>query len=239
MGLKSLFLEMELPPDAQPRPPAEIISHLFDDWLSDFFAPKSLLVVSDGLMTHFGGTGRAVLLSEQPLWPDETIAPKDPLTRCPPGHASALIVEASKQVATLAPDNLCIRVQGALHHRAPGDSAPHWYGRWFTDPPPVLDKLIAIRLEWRGQRRYLEISLPHSGYPITSCGLLLENRISEGVPEVAAANRASIFAALSRAAASFGLQRNEVCWLDDGDYAGLYPDDAASIREHWLPQLYR
>ena len=43
---------------------------------------------------------------------------------------------------------------------------------------------------------------------------------------------------LACAPISFGLTPDEVEWINDGDYSGLYPDDAAAIRQQRLPKLH-
>jgi hypothetical protein len=66
---------------------------------------------------------------------------------------------------------------------------------------------------------------------------LLSERLGPADPSVAAANRSAIFHALQTTPACLGLNDDDVAWFDDGDYAELHQDDAADIRNRWLPWL--
>jgi hypothetical protein len=239
MGFKLCFLVMNVRPEAQPRRAlCEAIPNLLERWQAEFFSPRALHLWLDGgeaiELTRFDA---ARSVRTQPLWQDEVVEDGQSLTRCSPAQGSSLIAEAAALLTERQPRTLYLSAEGALHHRAAGDTQPHWYGRWVITEPPTLSELIKIRIEWTEERRNLELSFHLSGYPLTSVTPLPSGNLGAGDSKIAAANRALIIPALAYAPLSFGLAPGEVRWIDDGDYAGLYPEDAASLREHWLPRL--
>jgi hypothetical protein len=239
MGLKPCYWVMDIPLNAQPqRALSEAIPALFERWLADFFAPRVIYLTLEDVATHSLAQNSSVAWEgTPPLWQGETLREDQPLTHCDPAGSQSLLSELREMLAAHPPTKLHLYAEGALYHQAQGELTPHWYGRWYTFPPPMLTELVVIRLEWNNERRNLELSFPHSGYPLTSAALLTSAQLGSGDPAMAAANRARIMPALAVTPFCFGLDRAAVRWSNDGDYSGLYPEDAAALRQQWLPKL--
>lgn len=235
MSLKSCSFDMDVPLTAVPRRPiAEGAAAVFEHLL-EVFAPRVLWIQLDGRdvvelrRTHDGGTGEA-------RWFAEEIRPGEMLTRCPPGPAADLVRELRATLAARNPASLFIGANGALRHRAPGTAAADWYGRWQLETGALLD-LVEVRLQWTEDTHAFELELPHSGYPLTTVQLRGDDSVGPGDPEVARANRAAILPVLAAIPGCLGLAADQVRWSNGGDYAPLFPDDAAELRGVWLPRL--
>lgn len=234
MSLKTCSFDMDVPRGVSlQRPLAEGAPTVFEHLL-EVFAPRALWIQLDGrdvvelCRTDGGGT--------EARWLDEEILPGQVLTRCPPDGAANLVRELRATLATRNPTSLFVSANGALRHRAPGTAAADWYGHWQLDTGTLLD-IVEIRLQWTDEMHGFELELPHSGYPLTTVQLRGDDSVGPGDPEAARANRAAILPVLAGIPGCLGLAADQVRWSNGGDYAPLFPDDAADLRGVWLPRL--
>lgn len=235
MSLKTCSFDMDVPRDVSlPRPLEEGAPAVFEHLL-EVFAPRVLWIQLDGRdvvelrRTDDGGTDEA-------RWLDEEIRPGEVLTRCRPGPAVDLVRELRAILAARNPASLFVGANGALRHRAPGTLDLDWYGRWQLETSALLD-LVEVRLQWTEGMHAFEFELPHSGYPLTTVQLRSNNSTGPGDPAAARANRAVILPVLMAIPRCLGLTAEQVEWSNGGDYAPLFPDDAAELRGVWLPRL--
>jgi hypothetical protein len=234
MSLKTCSFDMDVPRGVSlQRPLTEGAPAVFEHLLG-VFAPRVLWIQLDGcdvveLRRTDGGT-------EEARWLDEEILPGQVLTRCSPGPAADLVRELRATLATRNPASLFVSANGALRHQAPGTTAAGWYGRWQLENGALLD-LLEVRLQWTDDMHGFELELPHSGYPLTTMRLRGDDSVGSGDPDVARANRAAILPVLAGIPGCLGLAADQVRWSNGGDYAPLFPDDAAELRGVWLPRL--
>lgn len=235
MSLKTCSFDMDVPRGVSlPRPLAEGAPAVFEHLL-EVFAPRVLWIQLDGRdvvelrRTDDGGT-------EEVRWLDEEIRPGHVLTRCPPGPAADLVRELRVTLATRNPVSLFVSANGALRHQAPGTAAADWYGRWQLETGALLD-LVDVRLQWTDDMHGFELELPHSGYPLTTVQLRGDDSVDPGDPDAARANRGTILPVLAGIPGCLGLTADQVRWSNGGDYAPLFPGDAAELRGIWLPRL--
>jgi len=120
---------------------------------------------------------------------------------------------------------------------APGTNHPAWYGRWKIETPPCLIELVTVRLQWTDDLHAFELDLQNGGYPLTSVRLAAHGGLDDGDASAAAESRATILPVLERVPGCLGLARGEFDWSNGGDYGPLYPQDAAEIRNVWVPRL--
>lgn len=235
MSLKTCSFDMDAPLGEVPqRPIAEGAAAVFEHLL-EVFAPRDLRVQLDGRdvvqlhRTEDSG-------NDQVRWLDEEIRPGQMLTRCPPGPAADLVRELRATLAAFNPASLYVGANGALRHRAPGTAEADWYGRWQLETGVLLD-LLEVRLQWTDDMHAFEFELPHSGYPLTTLQLRGDDSVDPGDLDVARANRAAILPVLMAIPRCLGLTAEQVEWSNGGDYARLFPDDAAELRGVWLTRL--
>jgi hypothetical protein len=203
--------------------------------LLEVFAPREIAMWIDGAETVVDRIDRDRSYGDDPLWLGEEVT-GDALTGCPPGPARQLIGEARTALAGKLPDKLLVRATGALLHQAPWTPRPGWFGRWRVDHP-ALHEVVVVRYERSAARHVLELSLPLSGYPLTSSRLTGESRIDPGDPASAAVNRANIVPVVARVRDALGYAAADVEWSNGGDYHALYPADRADLDKVWLPAL--
>lgn len=234
MSLKTCSFDMDaLRGVSLQRPLAEGAPTVFEHLL-EVFAPRALWVQLDGRdvvelrRTDGGGT--------EARWLDEEILPGQVLTRCPPGAAADLVRELRATLAARNPASLFVSANGALRHRAPGTAEADWYGHWQLETGALLD-LVEIRLQWTEDTHGFELELPHSGYPLTTLQLHGDGSVGPGDPDAARGNRSTIMPVLAAIPGCLGLASDQVRWSNGGDYAPLFPDDAAELRGVWLPRL--
>jgi hypothetical protein len=234
MSLKTCSFDMDAPRGVSlQRPLAEGVPTVFEHLL-EVFAPRALWVQLDGRdvvelrRTDGGGT--------EARWLDEEILPGQVLTRCPPGAAADLVRELRATLAARNPASLFVSANGALRHRAPGTAEADWYGHWQLETGALLD-LVEIRLQWTEDMHGFELELPHSGYPLTTLQLHGDGSVGPGDPDAARGNRSTIMPVLAAIPGCLGLASDQVHWSNGGDYAPLFPDDAAELRGVWLPRL--
>jgi hypothetical protein len=238
MSTKLCSFTMDIRGDARPRRDLADGSPAVFEALLDVFAPRVLWLQINGRDTaELDRIVPAAGWGAQPLWMGETLVPGAVLTVCPPGSGAALIAEMKARLAQGNVSSLFVSAQGALRHQAPETSHPAWYGRWKIETPPALLDLIAVRLQWTDDMRAFELDLPMSGYPLTATRLEPDGFVDDGDLVVAAANRATVLSALERVPAALGLVPGEYRWSNGGDYAPLFPADAADIRQEWLPRV--
>lgn len=235
MSLKTCSFDMDVPRRVSPgRPLAEGAPAVFEHLL-EVFAPRTLWIQLDGRdVVELRRTDDAG--AERSRWSGEELRPGDLLTRCSPGPGADLVRELRAALAARNPTSLFIGANGALRHRAPGTAAADWYGHWQLETGALLD-LVEIRLQWTDDMHGFEFELPHSGYPLTSVLLRGDDSVGPGDPEAAHANRAAILPVLAGIPGCLGLTADQVRWSNGGDYAPLFPDDAADLRGVWLPRL--
>jgi hypothetical protein len=202
--------------------------------LLEVFAPRVLWIQLDGrdiveLRRTDGGT-------EDARWLDEEIRPGHVLTLCRQGPAVDLVRELRATLVARNPVSLFVSANGALRHRAPGTAAADWYGRWQLETGALLD-LVDVRLQWTDDMHGFELELPHSGYPLTTVQLRGDDSVDPGDPDAARTNRATILPVLAGIPGCLGLAADQVRWSNGGDYAPLFPGDAAELRGVWLPRL--
>lgn len=234
MSLKTCSFDMDVPGGVLlERPLAEAAPAVFERLL-EIFAPRVLWIQLDGgdVVELRRTDGRGV---EGTRWLDEETRSGEVLTRCPPGPAAGLVCELRATLAARNPASLFISANGALRHRVPGTSAADWYGRWQLETGALHD-LVEVRLQWTDLHSF-ELELPHSGYPLTTVQLRGDDSVGPGDPEAARANRAAILPVLAGIPGCLGLAADQVRWSNGGDYAPLFPDDAADLRGVWLARL--
>lgn len=230
MGLSTCSFDMDVPRGVpMPRSLAEGAAAVFEHLLA-VFAPRVLWLQLDG---------RDVLelrRTDDTRWIDEELRPGDVLTPCPPGPAAELVRELGATLTARNPSSLFVGANGALRHQAPETAATSWYGHWQL-ASGALRELVEIRLQWTDDLHSFELELPHSGYPLTSVRLRGDDSVDPGDPDAARANRSTILPVLAGIPGCLGLAADQVRWSNGGDYAPLFPDDAAELRGVWLPRL--
>jgi hypothetical protein len=235
MSLKTCSFDMDVPRGVSlQRPIAEGAAAVFERLL-EVFAPRVLWIQFDGhgpvelSRTDDGDT-------EQARWLGEEIRAGNVLTRCPLGPAADLVRELRGRLAAGNYASLFVSANGALRHRAPGTAEADWYGHWQLETGALLD-LVEIRLQWTEDMHGFELELPHSGYPLTTLQLRGDGSVGPGDPDAARGNRTTIMPVLAAIPGCLGLASDQVRWSNGGDYAPLFPDDAAELRGVWLPRL--
>ncbi len=236
MSLKlfSLILDVDRTVARAPRPLADAAPAVLESML-EVFAPRQLWVQVDGEAPFTIDALALERVGEQRLWAEEEVVPGAALTRCPPGPARALIDALRARLAHRHVSALFVGADGALRHRAAPTAEADWHGRWVV--AGGLLEIASLRLQWTADLRAFELSLPHSGYPLTTARLARDGSLEAGEAAVAVANRAAILPVVGRVRGALGLTAGEARWHDDGDYAPLFRADADEVRAVWLPRL--
>jgi hypothetical protein len=107
---------------------------------------------------------------------------------------------------------------GPLLHRAPGTTAPRWYGHWRMDRGFHELQLRLTSID--GQLHELEVWFPLVGYPLTPLRLAGTGLV-EGDAAAASANREAIVPLIAPLRAALGLPPGS--WTVEGGFAFDFP----------------
>ena len=234
MGFKAFYRAMTVKDGARAPAFATAVPAMFEA-LQDIFAPLDVTYrIDDESWVHIARLDATRSFNTTPLWCDEELT-RDALTRCTPTLGTDVIAELCDRLAGRTPAWFYISAEGALRHRAAGDTEPAWYGRWRHE---VLDELVTVSFTWtKDPLRGFEMRCPLSGYPFTAVQPMVRGNLVDGDAATAAHNRAALIPSLCRVREALGFDRAEIDWHNDGDYGALYPIDRADLWKTWLPKL--